>query len=161
MKEYNNSNKARRQNETAEQREARLGKMKEYYNSNKKRRKNETSEQREARLGKMKEYKNSNKTRRQNETAEQKEATLAKDRERKRASGKKACSTKQDERKGNSSYSTGDLTSNPVSNGFPNENIDELALARKFHNSVSAGRCTFAPAVTNYGINILSHLQTD
>ena len=37
------------------------------------------------------------------------------------------------------SHPVGEGTSNPVSNHFPNQNIDELALVRKFHNSVSAG----------------------
>ena len=43
--------------------------------------------------------------------------------------------------KGNnySSHSIEEVTSNPLSNYFPSENIDELALVRKFHNSVSAG----------------------
>ena len=131
MREYNNSNIAK---ETTEQRKARLAKLKEYKKSNKVK---ETTEQRKARLAKMREYNNS---KRQNETTEQREARLAKERDRKRTSRKRASSQKQGERKGNySSCQIGKGTSNPVSNYFPNENIDELALVRKFHNSVSAG----------------------
>ena len=92
-------------------------------------------EQRKARLAKMREYNNS---KRQNETTEKREARLAKERDRKRKSRKRASSQKQGERKGNySSRQIGEGTSNPVSNYFPNENIDELALVRKFHNSIS------------------------
>ena len=82
----------------------------------------------------MKEY---NSSKRQNETTEQREARLAKERERKRASRKRA----QGEKKDNySSHPVAEGASNPVvSNHFLNENIDELALVRKFHNSVSAG----------------------
>ena len=77
-----------------------------------------------------------NSSKRQNEPTEQNEARLAKERERKRASRKRA----QGEKKDNySSHPIGEGTSNPVSNHFPNKNIDELALVRKFHNSVSAG----------------------
>ena len=57
-----------------------------------------------------------------------------------RASRKRASSQKQCERKGKcSSYQIEEATSNPVSSCFRNENIDELALVRKFHDSVSAG----------------------
>ena len=78
-----------------------------------------------------------NSSKRQNETTEQREARLAKERERKRASRKRA----QGEKKDNySSHPVEEGASNPVvSNHFLNENIDELALVRKFHNSVSAG----------------------
>ena len=90
------------------------------YNDSKRR--NETTEQREARLAKMKEY---NSSKRPSETTEQREARLAKECERKRASRKRA----QGEKKDNySSLPVGEGTSNPVSNHFPNENIDELAL---------------------------------
>ena len=127
-------NNSKRQNETIEQREARLAKMKEYKNL---KRQNETIEQREARLVKMREYKN---LKRKNETTEQREARLAQERERKRAFKKKASSQKQGEGKGNYiSHPIGEGTSNPVSNYFSNENNDELALVRKFHNSVSVG----------------------
>ena len=130
MREYDYS---KRQNETTEQREARLAKMRENKNSKKGSKTNETVEQRKARLAKMKEY---NSSKRRNEPTEQREARLAKERERKRASRKRA----QGEKKDNySSHPVGEGTSNPVSNHFPNENIDELALVRKFHNSVSAG----------------------
>ena len=131
MREYNNSNTAK---ETTEQRKARLAKMKEYNNSTTVK---ETTEQRKVRLAKMREYNN---LKRQNETAEQREARLAKERERKRASRKRASTQKQGERKGKcSSHPLGKGTSNPVSNYFLDENIDELALVGKFHNSVCAG----------------------
>ena len=100
-------------------------------------RQNESTEQREARLAKMREYNNSE---RQNETTEQREARLAKERERKRASRKRASSQKQCEGKGKCpSHPIREGTSNLVGNYFSHENIDELALVRKFHNSVSAG----------------------
>ena len=54
---------------------------------------NESTDQREARLAKMREY---NISRRQNETAEERKARLAKERERKRAT-KRAFSQKQGE----------------------------------------------------------------
>ena len=105
-------------------------------NTKKIRKQNESTEQREARLAKMREY---NISRRQNETAEQRKARLAKERERKRAR-KRAFSQKQGETEGKcSSHPIEQGTSHPVSNYFPNENINELALVRKFHNSVSAG----------------------
>ena len=139
VREYNKSRKAR-QNETTEEREARLAKKREYYNSRKARGQNETTEQNEARLTKVREYNNFRKAKRQNETTEQKEARLTMERERKRASRKQASSQKQGERKGSySSHSIREGTSNLVTNYFPHENIDELALVRKFHNSVSAG----------------------
>ena len=81
--------KTNRQNELAEQREARLAKMREYNDSHTAK---ETTEQRNARLAKMREYNNS---KRKNETTEQREARLAKERERKRASRKRASSQKQ------------------------------------------------------------------
>ena len=124
--------KTNRQNESTEQREARLAKMREYNNSHTAK---ETTEQRNTRLAKMRKYNNS---KRQNETTEQREARLAKERERKRASRKRASSQKQCERKGKCSHQIEQGTSNPVSN-FLNENIDEVALVTKFHNSVSAG----------------------
>ena len=131
MREYGIS---RKRNETADQREARLAKMREYDISKKQ---NETADQREARLAKMREYDISKK---QNETTELREARLAKKCQRMKASRKKASSQKQGERKGDCrSHQTGEGFSNPVSSYFPNENIDELALVRKFHNSVSAG----------------------
>ena len=65
---------------------------------------------------------------------------LQKKRERVRASRKRASCQKQGERKDKcNSHPIEQGTSHPVSNYFPNENIDELALVRKFHNSVSAG----------------------
>ena len=132
-----NSKRIRRQNESTEQREFRLAKMREYNYSNKAKRQNETADQRETRLEKMRKY---NMSKRQNETAEQKEARLAKERERKRASRKRASHQKQGERIINhNSHLIKEGTSNPVSNYLANENIDELALVRKFHNSVSAG----------------------
>ena len=77
-------------------------------------------------------------SRKQNETAEQREARHKKS-EKVRASRKRA-SQKQDEKKGMcSSCQTEEGTADPVSGYFPNENIDELTLLRKFHNSVSAG----------------------
>ena len=106
--------------------------MREYNNSHTAK---ETTEQRNTRLAKMRKYNNS---KRQNETTEQREARLAKERERKRASRKRASSQKQCERKGKCSHQIEQGTSNPVSN-FLNENIDEVALVTKFHNSVSAG----------------------
>ena len=131
MRQYNISKK---QNETAELREARLAKKRQYYISKKQ---NETAEQREARLAKMREY---NISRKQNETAEQREARLTKKRETLRASRKRASSQKQGERNGKcSSHRIEEGTPHPVSCYFPNENIDELALVREFHNSVSAG----------------------
>ena len=141
MREYNNSNRAKRQNETTEQREARLQKMREYIKNSRKRTKtNETTKQREARLAKMREYKNSKKGTRTNETTEQREARLARERERKRASRKRASSQKQSEKKSDySSHPIGEETSNPISNSFLGENTDKLALVRRFHNSVSAG----------------------
>ena len=140
VREYNKSRKAKRQNKTTEEREARLAKKREYYNSRKARGQNETIEQNEARLTKVREYNNFRKAKRLNETTEQREARLAQERERKRASRKQASSQKQVERKGSySSYPVREGTSNLVSNYFPHENIDELALVRKFHNSVSAG----------------------
>ena len=130
----NNFKKPKRENETAEQREVRLAKMREYYISKKQ---NETAKQKEARLAKMRIYVISKK---QNETAEQREARLAKECERKRASRKRASSQKWGERQGKcNSHPIEEGTSNPVSNYFPNENIDELALVKKFHNSVSTG----------------------
>ena len=118
----------------AEQREARLTKMRKYSNSIPAK---ETTEQRKARLAKMREYNNS---KRQNETAEQREARLAKERERKRASRKRASSQKQGARKDNcTSHPIGKGTSNPVSNYFSDRSINELALVKNFHNSVSAG----------------------
>ena len=129
-----NTKKVKRQNESTEQREARLAKLREYNIS---KRQNETAEQREARLAKMRKYKISKK---QNESAEQRKARLAKKSERMRASRKRVSSQKQCERKGKcSSYQIEEATSNPVSSCFRNENIDELALVRKFHDSVSAG----------------------
>ena len=131
MREYNNSTTVK---ETTEQRKVRLAKMREYSNSNTA---NKATEQRKVRLAKMREYNNS---KRQNETAEQREARLAKERERKRASRKRASTQKQGERKGKcTSHPLGKGTSNPVSNYFLDDNIDELALIRKFHNSVCAG----------------------
>ena len=131
MRKYNIS---KRQNETAGQRAARLAKKREYDIF---RKQIETAEQREARLAKMREY---NISRKQNETAEQREARLTKKRERVRASRKRASCQKQGERKDKcNSHPIEQGTSHPVSNYFPNENIDELALVRKFHNSVSAG----------------------
>ena len=62
---------------------------------------------------------------------------LQKKRQRVRASRKRASSQKQGEREG--SHSIGKGTPIPASNYFSNKNIDELALVRKFHNSVSAG----------------------
>ena len=60
--------------------------------------------------------------------------------ERKKASRKRAASQKQGEKKGNYSlHQIVEVTSNPVSSCFANENIDELALVKKFHNSISAG----------------------
>ena len=57
-----------------------------------------------------------------------------------RASRKRASCQKKDERKGKrSSHQIEEGTPDPVSGYFSNENIDELALVRKFHNSVSAG----------------------
>ena len=85
--------KVRRQDESTEEREARLAKKRHYYISKKQ---NETAEQREARLTKMREYSIS---RKQNETAEQREARLTKKRETVRASRKRA-SQKQGDRKG-------------------------------------------------------------
>ena len=113
-------------------------KSRKYRNCMKKtNRQNESTEQREARLAKMREYNNS---KRQNETTEQREARLAKERERKRASRKRASSQKQCEGKGKCpSHPIREGTSNLVGNYFSHENIDELALVRKFHNSVSAG----------------------
>ena len=111
--------------------------MREYKSSKKGTKTNETADQREARLAKMRKY---NMLKRQNETTEQREARLARERKRKRASRKRASPRIQGERKGNnySSHSIGEVTSNPLStNYFPSENIDELALVRKFHNSVS------------------------
>ena len=131
MRQYSNS---RTQNEITEQREARLVRVRK---SNNAKRQNETIEQREARLAKVREYKN---LKIQNETTEHREARLAKECERKRASRKRASSQKQGEGKGNyTSHPIGEGTSNPVSNYFPNENNDELAFVRKFHNSVSVG----------------------
>ena len=127
-----NTKKVRRHIESTEQREARLAKMREYNNS---KRKNETGEQREARCAKKRKY---NISKKQNETAEQREARLAKNRERVRASRKRASSQNQTKRKGKCSHQIEQRTSNPVSN-FLNENIDEVALVTKFHNSVSAG----------------------
>ena len=55
-----------------------------------------------------------------------------------RASRKRA-SQKQDEKKGTcSSRQIEEGTPDSVSGYFPNENIDEFTLVRKFHNSVSA-----------------------
>ena len=131
MREYSNSHTAK---ETTEQKNARLSKMREYSNSHTAK---ETTEQRNARLAKMREYNNS---KRQNETSEQREARLAKERERKRASRKRASFQKQCERKGKcTSYPIREGTSNFAGNYFSHENIDELAVVRKFHNSVSAG----------------------
>ena len=130
--ERSNTKKVRRHNESTEQRKARLAKMREYNNS---KRKNETGEQREARCAKNREY---NISKKQNETAEQREARLAKNRERVRASRKRASSQNQTKRKGKCSHQIEQGTSNPVSN-FLNENIDEVALVTKFHNSVAAG----------------------
>ena len=127
-----NTKKVRRHIESTEEREARLAKMREYNYS---KRKNETGEQREARCAKKREY---NFSKKQNETAEQREARLAKNRERVRASRKRASSQNQTKRKGKCSHQIEQGTSNPVSN-FLNENIDEVALVTKFHNSVSAG----------------------
>ena len=108
--------------------------MREYSNSHTAK---EATEQRNARLAKMREYNNS---KRQNETTEQREARLAKERERKRASRKRASSQKQCERKGKcTSHPIREGTSNLVDNYFSHENVDELALVRKFHNSVSGG----------------------
>ena len=60
--------------------------------------------------------------------------------ERVRALRKRASCQKKDERKGKcSSHQIEEGTPDPVSGYFSNENIDELALVRKFHNSVSAG----------------------
>ena len=103
-----------------EQREARLTKMREYNNSNKAKRQNETTEQRQVRLAKMREYKNLRKGTKKTETTEQREARLAKERERKTSSRKRA-SQKQSEGKGNhSSHPIGKVTSNPVCNCFQN-----------------------------------------
>ena len=129
MRKYNIS---KRQNETTEQRETRLTTLREYNIS---RKQNETAEQREARLAKMREY---NISRKQNETAEQREARLAKKRETVSASRKRA-TQKQDEKKGTcSSRQIEEETPDTVSDYFPNENIDELTIVKKFHNSVSA-----------------------
>ena len=131
MKEYNNLNTGK---ERTEQSKARLAKIREYNNSTTAK---ETTEQRKVRFAKMREHNNS---KRQNETAAQREASLAKERETKRASRKRASTQKQGERKGKcSSHPLRKGTSNPVSNYFPDGNIDELALVRKFHNSVCAG----------------------
>ena len=55
-----------------------------------------------------------------------------------RASRKRAAQ-KQDEKKGTcSSRQIEEETPDPVSGYFPNENIDELTLVKKFHNPVSA-----------------------
>ena len=63
---------------------------------------------------------------------------LQKKRETVKASRKRAYQ-KQGDRKGKcSSHQIEQGTPDPVSGYFPNENIDELALVRKFHNSVSA-----------------------
>ena len=156
-REYRNRKNTRRHNESTEQREIRLVKMRQYSHS---KTQNETTEQREARLAKVRKCNNSkiqnesteqreariikvrkcNNSKRQNETTEQREARLAKELERKRASRKRASSQKQGEGKGNYiSHPVGERTSSPVSNYFPNENNDELALVRKFHDSVSVG----------------------
>ena len=130
MRKYNIS---KRQNETTEQRETRLATLRKYNIS---RKQDETAEQMEARLATLREY---NISRKQNETAEQREARLAKKRETARASRKRA-SQRQDEKKGTcSSCQIEEGTPDPVSGYFPNENIDELTLVKKFHNSVSAG----------------------
>ena len=130
MRKYNIS---KRQNETAEQREARVAKVRQYDISKKQ---NKTAELREARLAKKRQYYIS---RKQNETAEQREARLTKKHETVRASRKRA-SQKHGDRKGKcSSYQIEEGTPDPVSGYFSNENIDELALVRKFQNSVSAG----------------------
>ena len=130
MRKYNIS---KRQNEAAEQREARLAKLREYNISKKQ---IETAELREARLAKVRQYDISKK---QNKTTEQREERFTKKRETVRASRKRA-SQKQGERKGKcSSHQFEEGTPDPVSGYFPNENIDELALVRKFHKSVSAG----------------------
>ena len=139
MREYNNSKKAKRQNETTEQRKARLAKMRAYSNSKKGTKTNETTEQREARLVKMREYKNSKNERKINETNEQREARLAKERERKLIEKKLPLNSKVRKRVINYSSHIIEVTTNPVSSCFANENIDELALLRKFHNSISAG----------------------
>ena len=146
MREYDKSRKAR-QNETIEEREARLAKMREYYNSRKAKGQNETIEQNEARLTKVRENNNFRKAKRQNETTEQKGKMkpLSKGKQdlqrnvKERASRKQASSQKQGETKVSySSHPIREGTSNLVRNYFPHENIDELALVRKFHNSVSA-----------------------
>ena len=52
----------------------------------------------------------------------------------------KAASQKLGEKKSNCSlHLIGEVTSNPIISCFANENINELALVRKFHNSISAG----------------------
>ena len=165
MREYSIS---KRQNETPEQRETRLAKECErkrasrkrgasqkqgerrgkcsshqvedgisnpVNNSNKAKKQNETAERREVRLARMREY---NISKKQNETAEQREARLAKKRERARTSRKRALSQKRGKKKGKS-HQIEEGSSDSVSSYFPNENIDELAVVRKFHNSVSAG----------------------
>ena len=139
MREYNNSIRAKAQNEMTEQRETRLAKVRKHSNSKKAKSQNETTEQREARLAKVREYKNSIKKKQTHETKEQREARLTKERERKRASGKRASFQKQNKTKGNySSHPVQEGSYNPVSNYFRNENIDELTIVRKFHNTVSA-----------------------
>ena len=115
--------------------------MREYSIS---KRQNETQEQREAKLAKECERKRASRKRgasqKQNETAEQREARHAKNRERARTSRKRALSQKRGEKKGKcSSHQIEEGTSYSISSYFPNENIDELAAVRKFHNSVSAG----------------------
>ena len=138
----------RRKDESTKQREARLAKVREYSIS---KRQNETPEQREARLAKECETKRASRKRgssqKQNETAEQREARIAKNRESARTSRKRALSQKRGEKKGKcSSHQIEEGTSDSISSYFPNENIDELDIVRKFHNSVSAGLlyiCTY------------------
>ena len=141
MRESKKSKKETKTSETVQEKEARLAKERERKRASRKRyMQNETTEKREARLAKMREYKKSKSGTKTSETVGQREARVAKERERKRASRKRASCQKQGGKKDNcTSHPIEERTSNPVSNYCPNETIDELALVRKFHDSVSTG----------------------